>query len=162
MEGPSEIDFKVRDELRDQCKRKKIKVKKLNIIIDTIVFAAKNDSVKASECLQFTKRFLDLCKSSSLKGGDTFVLNYWKYTLMMERLGGSIGKEYDLLSVLRSFIITCQDFIEEHDSDNDASNDSSDDEPGDWRDLLSNQISSFSDIFDHLCKQTLKTTVIVI
>ena len=162
MEGPSEIDFKVRDELKDQCKRNKIKTKKLSIVIDTIVFAAKNDSAKASECLEITKRFLDICKSNSLKGGDTFVLNYWKYTLMMERLGGSIGREYDLLAVLRSFIITCQDYIEEHDSDNDASSDSSDDDYDDWRNLLSGQISSFSDIFDHLCQQTLKTTVIVI
>ena len=162
MEGPSEIDFKVRDELKDQCKKGKIRTKKLSIVIDTIVFAAKNDSVKASECLEITKRFLDICKSSCLKGGDTFVLNYWKYTLMMERLGGSIGREYDLLAVLRSFIITCKDYIEEHDSDNDASSDSSDDDPEDWRDLLSSQITSFSDIFDHLCQQTLKTTVIVI
>ena len=162
MEGPSEIDFRVRYELKDQCKKNKIKTKKLSIVIDTIVFAAKNDSVKASECLETTKRFLDICKSYSLKGGDTFVLNYWKYTLMMERLGGSIGREYDLLAVLRSFIITCQDYIEEHDSDNDASSDSSDDDPEDWRDLLSSQITSFSDIFDHLCQQTLKTTVIVI
>ena len=162
MEGPSEIDFAVRDELRDQCKRDKIKVKKLNIILDTIVFATKNNSVRARECVQITGRFIGLCKSNRLRGGDAFVLNYWKYTLMMERLGGSIGKQYDLLGVLRSFIITCQDCIEGHDSDDQASNDSSDDEPDDWRDLLSSQIKSFTDIFDHLCQQTLRTTVIVI
>ena len=109
MEGPSEIDFAVRDELRDQCKRNKIKVKKLNIILDTIVFATKNNSVRARECVQITGRFIGLCNSNRLRGGDAFVLNYWKYTLMMERLGGSIGKQYDLLGVLRSFIITCHD-----------------------------------------------------
>ena len=161
MEGPSEIDFAVRDELRDQCKRNKIKVKKLNVILDTIVFATKNDSVKARECVRTTGMFIGLCKSNSLRGGDAFVFNYWKYTLMMERLGGSIGKQYDLLDVLRSFIITCQDCIEGHDSDNQSSNDSSDDDD-DWRDLLSSQIRSFTDIFEHLCQQTLRTKVIVI
>ena len=162
MEGPSEIDFKVRDELKDQCKRSKIRVRNLCVVIDTIVFAAKNDLVQSRECLQVTKRFLDMCASNNLRGGDAYVLNYWKYTLMMQRLGGSIGKTYDLLAVLRSFIITCQDFIEEHDSDSETSYDSSDDEPEDWRDLLSTQIHSFTDIFDHLCQQTLKTTTNVI
>ena len=159
-EGPSEIDFRVRDKLKDQCKRDKIKVKNLSIIIDTIMFASKNDIGKASECLQLTKRFLNLRTSFHLQGCDEFILSYWKHTLMMERLGGMIGNEYDLLDILRSFIQSCEEYIEEHDGDNDAFNDSSDVEPEDWRNVLSSQIRSFTDMFDHLCQQTLEQTQI--
>ena len=79
---------------------------------------------------------------------------------MMERLGGMIGNEYDLLDILRSFIQSCEEYIEEHDGDNDAFNDSSDVEPEDWRNVLSSQIRSFTDMFDHLCQQTLEQTQI--